>query len=84
MKRGRFIRYNNYAEIKMAFPDGGFHITSICHGCVNGVTSDRKKMRAIYDVDMNIMIDDCPELAEFIRVGDPRCVIVDFKRRGII
>lgn len=79
----RFSRLENYAELKLRFSDGTFHVTNICAGCIEPVTADPARMQAIHDADIDYMALSMPIVEIYKNRSDPRCVGVDTKQRGI-
>ena len=81
----KFERHGNYAEIKMRFSDGTFHVTNICTGCIAEVTGDPDLMQQIHDADIEQLALNHPTLQELYSTRtDPRCVGLDTKQRGMV
>jgi len=84
MADNQFVRFNNYGEMKMKFATGDFHVTNLCHSCLETVPYDRDLMYAVFCADVDNMAKEVPSLAKLKLQGKPtRCVAVDTKRLGI-
>lgn len=81
--RGHFHRFKNYAEMKMRFSNGSYHVTSGCNKCISLAIKDEDLRLAMHQADIDDMIREVPELASYRTRSDPKVVKVDFSRRGI-
>lgn len=50
----KFMRFSNYAEIKIEFSDGSMHVTNGCKSCLK-VNMESSQLLEIYQADMAVM-----------------------------
>ena len=73
-----FVRTPDYAEVKIRFDDGSFHVTSGCKNCLS-TKMDKRILQEMYEADC---ADD-----KNCRMGDRRpveVVVVSYDQGGII
>lgn len=72
-----------YAEIKIRFADKSAHVTHLCKKCVPEVRRDPEALMAIYNADIDDMVQDDPRCEMFREKSSPKVVAVDLQARGI-
>jgi len=67
----QFRRYNNYAELKIEFKDGSFHVTNGCKTCLHENLT-QLQMRELMHADMDL---EGTENAENSKLRAPKRVV---------
>ncbi len=80
---GAFIRFKNYAEMKMRFLDKSMHVTNGCTDCIALAVRSSEMRTAMHQADIDDMVKQVPEMAMFRNRLGSRVVAVDYKRMGI-
>lgn len=80
-----FYRFANYGEMKMKFRNGEFHVTNLCHKCMETARRDVDLMYELFCADIDLMAKEIPSLKALKNQGAPlRCVATDTRRLGIV
>lgn len=74
----KFLRYSNYAEIKIAFNDGSHHVTHGCKKCL-GTNMAPDVLQALYEADVLDALTNSKAGAVATRV-----VQLDHTAKGIV
>ena len=81
-----FVRGTNYAELKMGFDDGSFHVTNLCSACVKDASRDAAFCASLHKADMDQMEAEDPQMKQMNYKGrkNPRFIKAELKRRPLL